>query len=154
MGRDLGNWRYARDRSDTVSGRTGRRARESETESFIGIGMHVVGSVDSAGVVRVAGTVLGNVNATRQVLVAHGGKVDGEVHAREAVLDGEIIGSIVAERVEVQASAVIHGDITASTLMIHEGAFLDVELVRQPGVAQREPARRPLDKRIALALTS
>ena len=128
-------------------------SQDSETVSFIGSGMQVVGSVESAGVVTVAGTVLGNVNAVKQVLVARGGRVDGDVRAREAVLDGEITGSIVAERVEVQASAVIHGGITASTLMIHEGAVLDVDLVLQPGVAQREAAGRPLDKRIALTLT-
>ncbi len=110
-------------------------ASESDTVSFIGGGMRVVGSVDSPGAVRVAGTVLGNVNAATQLLVARGGKVDGDVHALEAVLDGEITGSIVAERVEVQSSAVIHGDITASKLMIHEGAVLNVELVPQQGAA-------------------
>ena len=104
-------------------------ASANETVSFIGSGMEIVGSVNSPGVVRVAGTVLGNVKAATQVLVARGGKVDGDVHAREAVLDGEITGSIVAERVEVQSSAVIHGNITASKLMIHEGAWLNCELV-------------------------
>ncbi len=111
-------------------------ASASETVSLIGSGMQIVGSVDSPGVVRVAGTILGSVNAT-QVLVARGGKVDGDVHAREAVLDGEITGSIVADRVEVQASAVIHGDIQTSKLMIHEGAVLDVEVVPPSSVAQR-----------------
>ncbi len=119
-----------------VSRRTGESgAPESETVSFIGSGTQVVGSVDSAGVIKVAGTVLGNVSAARQVLVARGGKVDGDVHAHEAVVDGEITGSIVAERVEVQSSAVIHGDITTPNLMIHEGAVLDVEVVPQPRVA-------------------
>ena len=118
-----------------VSRQTGKPgAPESETVSFIGSGMHVVGSVDSAGVIKVAGTVLGNVNAARQVLVARGGKVDGDVHAHEAVVDGEISGSIVADRVEVQSSAVIHGDIMTPMLMIHEGAVLDVEVVPQPRV--------------------
>ncbi len=144
------------DGSDTVSGHgwTGRRARESETESFIGMGMEVVGSVDSAGVVSVAGTVHGNVNAARQVLVARGGKVDGDVRANEVVLDGEITGSIVAKRVEVQSSAVIRGEITTPNLVIHEGAVMDVELVPQPRGPRLEVAMRPLDKRIALALTS
>ncbi len=135
-----------------ADGRTGGRARESETVSLIGSGMLIVGSVDSAGLVSVAGTVLGNVNAARQVLVGRGGKVDGDVSAHEVVLDGEITGSIVAERVEVQSSAIIHGEITTSRLMIHEGAVLDVELALQPHVAQLEVAGRTRDKRV-LALT-
>ncbi len=115
-------------------------APENETVSFIGSGMQVVGSVESAGVVTVAGTVLGNVNAVKQVLVARGGRVDGDVRAGEAVLDGEVTGSIVAERVEVLSSAVIHGDITTSKLMIHEGAVLDVEVVPPGPIAQRGAA--------------
>ncbi len=112
----------------------------SDTVSFIGSDMQVVGSMESPGVIRVAGAVLGNVNAAMQVLVARGGKVDGDVHTREAVLDGEVSGSIVAERVEVQASAVIHGDITASKLIIHEGAVLNVEVVPPSSTAQRGAA--------------
>ena len=115
-------------------------ASADQTVSFIGSGMQIVGSVDSPGVVRVAGTILGSVNAAKQVLVARGGKVEGDVHAREVVLDGEITGSIVAERVEVQASAVVHGDITTPKLMIHEGAVLDVEVVPQVPLAQRGAA--------------
>ena len=66
--------------------------------------------------------------------------MDGDVYAREAVLDGEITGSIVAERVEVQASAVIHGEITTSKLMIHEGAMLDVQVLPPAPIAQRGAA--------------
>ena len=115
-------------------------ASERQTLTVIGSGMEIVGSLQSTGLVRVAGKVLGNVNAAGQVLVARGGHVDGDVHAREAVLDGEITGSIVAERVEVQASAVIHGDITASRLIIHEGAVLNVEVVPCAPMAKRGAA--------------
>ena len=115
-------------------------APAGETLTVIGSGMEIVGSLESTGLVNVAGRVLGNVNAAGQVRVARGGHVDGDVHAREAVLDGEITGSIVAERVEVQASAVIHGDITASKLIIHEGAVLNVEVVPPAPTAQRGAA--------------
>jgi cytoskeletal protein CcmA (bactofilin family) len=120
-----------------------RSSRESqEMVSVIGVGMQVVGSIESPGTVKVAGTVLGNVSAGGQVLVARGGRVDGDVQAPEAVLDGEISGSILAgERVEIQASAVIRGDITTPRLMVHEGAVLDVRVtkptptIRHQGVA-------------------
>ena len=39
------------------------------------------------------------------------------------------MGSIVAEeRVEIQPSAVIRGDIVTPSLMVHEGAMLDVQV--------------------------
>lgn len=94
--------------------------------SVIGEDMEVMGCVHSFGVVKVYGTVLGDVLADAQLLVAKGGRVEGDVCAREMVLNGEVYGSVVAEkRVEVQGSAVIHGDITTPRLMIHEGAAVD-----------------------------
>ncbi len=94
--------------------------------SVIGEDMEVVGCVRSSGVVKVSGTVLGDVLADAQLLIAKGGRVEGDVCAREMVLNGEVCGSVVAEkRVEVQGSAVIHGNITTPQLMIHEGAAVD-----------------------------
>jgi cytoskeletal protein CcmA (bactofilin family) len=83
------------------------------------------------------------VSADDQVLVAKGGRVEGDVHAREAVLDGEVMGSVVAEeRVEIQASAVIRGDIVTPRLMVHEGAILDVQVgkPKAASIAQRGAA--------------
>ena len=92
--------------------------------------MRVMGDVHCAGVVRVAGTVIGNVSADSQVLVSQGGRVEGAVQAAEAVLNGNVIGPIVANRVEIQASAVIRGKITTSCFVIHEGAVLDVDVTK------------------------
>jgi cytoskeletal protein CcmA (bactofilin family) len=103
----------------------------TDTLSVIAAGMHLEGNVQSSGVVKVSGIVLGNVSADNQVLVAKGGRVDGDVRTREAVLDGEVMGSIIAEeRVEIQASAVIRGDIVTPRLMVHEGAVLTVGVAR------------------------
>ncbi len=101
--------------------------------------MRVMGGVHCVGVLRVAGTVIGDVSADSQVLVAEGGRVEGAVQAEEAVLNGEVIGPIVADRVEIQASAVIRGEITTSRFMIHEGAVLDVD-VTKPVPAEEQDA--------------
>ncbi len=94
--------------------------------SVIGASMRVVGSVHSVSVVSVAGTVRGTVSADDQVIVTKGGRVEGDVEAREVVLNGEVHGSVDArERLEIQASAVVHGDLHASQLMVHEGAVVD-----------------------------
>ena len=110
--------------------RKSARTAALETVSCIAVGTRVLGDVHCAGVVEVAGTVIGDVSADSQVLVAKGGRVEGAVKAGEAVLNGEVIGPIVADRVEVQASAVIRGEITTSCFMIHEGAVLDVDVTR------------------------
>ena len=111
--------------------------------SVIGEDMEVVGSVHSTGIVQVSGTVLGDVLAGAQLLVAKGGRVEGDLCAREMVLSGEVYGSVVAEtRVEVQASAVIHGDITTPRLVIREGAAVngDVCMTHSEAVVQQGAA--------------
>ncbi len=122
----------------SVKRKSAKKAAE-ETFSSIGAGMRILGDVHCAGVVRVAGTVIGDVSADSQVLVAEGGRVEGAVQAVEAVLNGDVNGPIVADRVEIQASAVIRGEITTSCFMIHEGAVLDVD-VTKPVLAEEQDA--------------
>jgi cytoskeletal protein CcmA (bactofilin family) len=48
--------------------------------------------------------------------------VEGDLRTREAVLGGEVHGQVVAsERVEVQPTAAVHGDIITPRLLIQEG---------------------------------
>ena len=70
--------------------------------------------------------VLGIVSADDQVIVTKGGRVEGGVEAREVVLNGEVHGLVDAqERLEIQASAVVHGDLHAPRLVMLEGAVVD-----------------------------
>ncbi len=94
--------------------------------SVIGADMRVFGSVHSTSVVSVAGTVLGSVSADDQVIVTKGGRVEGGVEAREVVLNGEVRGQVDArERLEIQASAMVQGDLHARRLRLLEGAVVD-----------------------------
>ena len=115
----------------------GHGASESESAlSIIGSGMRVVGDITADGVVKIEGTVVGTVRAGRQVLVAKGGEVEGDVITREAIVGGEVRGTVVAEeRVEVQASSVVHGDITSKRLLVHEGGEIN-GVVRMGAPAQ------------------
>jgi cytoskeletal protein CcmA (bactofilin family) len=105
----------------------GHSAPESPgTLSIIGPGMRVVGDITADGVVKIEGTVVGTVRAGRQVLVAKGGEVEGDVITREAIIGGEVRGTVVAEeRVEIQASSVVHGDVTSRRLLVHEGGEIN-----------------------------
>src|SRR2546422_8497477 len=89
--------------------REGPRSPSREAAlSVIAAGTSIVGELSSDGIVKVEGTVVGSVRAERQVLVAKGGRIEGDVFTREAVVGGEIRGSILAdERVEVQTSSII-----------------------------------------------
>jgi len=94
--------------------------------SIIGLGMTVHGDVETAGVVKVEGTVNGHVAAGQQVLVAKGGQIDGDVDTGEAVIGGSVHGAVRATvRVEIQAGAVVQGDVTTKRISVAEGAVLN-----------------------------
>jgi len=94
--------------------------------SIIGAGMRVVGDISADGVVKIEGSVSGTVRAAKQVLVARGGEVEGDVVSREAIIGGEVRGAIYAEeRVELQTTSVVHGDVHTKRLLIQEGGEIN-----------------------------
>lgn len=100
----------------------GRAAPREAALSIVAAGTRIMGEVECDGVLKIEGTVIGTVRAARQVLVAKGGSIEGDVFTREAVVGGRIEGAILAdERVEVQASSAVHGDITTQRIVVQEG---------------------------------
>jgi cytoskeletal protein CcmA (bactofilin family) len=94
--------------------------------SIIGAGMRIVGDIAADGVVKIEGTVSGTVRAAKQVLVARGGEVEGDVISREAIIGGEVRGAIYAEeRVELQSTSIVHGDVSTKRLLIQEGGEIN-----------------------------
>src|SRR5207245_9991016 len=89
--------------------------------SIIGAGMRVVGDISADGVVKIEGSVNGTVRAAKQVLVARGGEVEGDVISREAIIGGDVRGAIyVEDRVGLQATTVLQGDVHTKKLLNHE----------------------------------
>src|SRR5213082_609917 len=85
--------------------------------SIIGTGMRVVGDITADGVVKIEGTVVGTVRAGRQVLVGKGGEVEGDVISREAIIGGEVRGSIRAdERIERKSTRLNSSHLTQSRM--------------------------------------
>ncbi|MGH7529875.1 MAG: bactofilin family protein [Gemmatimonadales bacterium] len=116
--------------------------------SIIGAGMRVVGDISADGVVKIEGSVTGTVRAAKQVLVARGGEVEGDVISREAIVGGEVRGAIYAEeRAELQATSVVHGDVSTKRLLVQEGGEINgvlrmgEEAGLPPATAHPAPAR-------------
>lgn len=124
-----------------------RGAQESAEAglSIIGMGMRVVGDITAEGVVKIEGSVVGSVRAGRQVLVAKGGEVEGDVVAREAIIGGEVRGAIRAEeRVELQTTSVVHGDIATRRLFVQEGGEINGVVRMGEGAVEEAGIRQPV----------
>jgi cytoskeletal protein CcmA (bactofilin family) len=106
-----------------------RRRSDQIPFSIIASDMTVIGDLETEGVVRVEGRVRGTVRAGTQVLVASGAVIEGDLHAQEAVIAGQVSGAIHArERVELQATALVAGDVLTPRISIIEGARITGEV--------------------------
>jgi cytoskeletal protein CcmA (bactofilin family) len=111
-----------RDADSTTSTRT----KGPETLSILAAGTRIKGEVEVDGVIKIEGTIEGTVRAHGQVLVVKGGIVEGDIYARQAIIGGEARGAVCAdERVEVQATSVVNGDITTPQITVLEGGRIN-----------------------------
>jgi cytoskeletal protein CcmA (bactofilin family) len=110
-----------------------RPVRSEAALTIIAPGTRVEGELASSGVVKVEGTVAGTIRAERQVLVARGGVVEGDIQTVEAVIGGRVNGGVTAtDRVEVQGGAAVHGDVSTKSLVVQEGGEIN-GLVKMTG---------------------
>jgi cytoskeletal protein CcmA (bactofilin family) len=116
-----------------------RRRTDQIPFSIIASDMTVIGDLETEGVVRVEGRVRGTVRVGSQVLVSEGAVIEGDLHTQEAVIAGQVTGGIHArERVELQATAMVAGDILTPRISIVEGARVTGE-VKMDTAAKAEP---------------
>jgi cytoskeletal protein CcmA (bactofilin family) len=116
-----------------------RRRTDQIPFSIIASDMTVIGDLETEGVVRVEGRVRGTVRVGSQVLVSEGAVIEGDLHTQEAVIAGQVSGAIHArERVELQATAMVAGDILTPRISIVEGARVTGE-VKMDTATKAEP---------------
>ena len=121
----------------------GRPGATDAILSIIAAGMHVVGDLEGPGLIKIDGRIDGSITGARQIIVGRDGSVRGNVQATEIILAGTIEGAIVAtERLEVQGSAVVTGDVHTRTIVVHEGARIN-STVRMSAGASIDSQERP-----------
>ena len=95
---------------------------------------------------EIEGNVDGNVNlANHQLTVGANGRLKAEVTAKSIIVIGQVIGDLTAtERIEVQATGVVEGDLKAPRLNVQEGAVLNGSIdMSAPGAADVKKPSQP-----------
>ncbi len=94
------------------------------TACVIGPKAHVKGEVAGDEDVVVEGIVEGQVRISRDLRVSTGGIVRATIEAQAVIVSGEVVGDCTAsQRVEIQASGRLTGNIRAPRIVIAEGAL-------------------------------
>jgi len=84
-----------------------------------------------------------------QLTVGANGKVKAEIHAKGVVIVGHVDGNVFGlERIEIQATGSVEGDVTAPKLVVAEGAQLNGAIKMtgkgdRSGIAGSEAAAAP-----------
>lgn len=110
----------------------------------------IVGDIDTDGTIRIDGRLEGSVRRAGVVILGVGAAIVGNVAAREVILGGSVQGDIRAsDRVELQPTAIVTGDVEAGTILIQEGGVLRGRLFvrpadegEQPSIAAAAPQQR------------
>jgi cytoskeletal protein CcmA (bactofilin family) len=107
-------------------------------DTLIGAGTRIIGDVQFTGGLHLDGHVKGNVDALPDsgatLSVSDGGVVEGGVAVPNVVLNGVVMGDILAhERVEIGATARVHGDVYYGLIEMAMGAEINGKLIHEPG---------------------
>jgi cytoskeletal protein CcmA (bactofilin family) len=118
-------------------------------QTVIGSDTRVKGEMTFDHDCRVLGHFEGSITSEGQLHVAEGATCKAEVEAESVVLDGTVEGNVTArQRVKLNASAKVNGDIVAATLEVADGAqvtgHVSVGPDQQP-TQRRSPRQEPED---------
>lgn len=107
---------------------------QSRIDTLIGAGTTITGDVVFSGGLRLDGEIRGNVKATGEqqgtLVVSEHARIEGEVSVAHMVINGTVIGPIVATgSLELQAKARVTGDVQYSSIEMHLGAVIQGQMV-------------------------
>lgn len=98
-----------------------------DTVANIGKSISIKGDLSGNEDLQIDGNVEGRIDLpSNQLTIGEDGKVKADIHAKAVIVVGHVHGNVSAtERIEVQASGVVDGDVRAPRLVVQEGAVLN-----------------------------
>jgi len=117
--------------------------REEEHMANVGKSITIKGDLTGDEDVLVEGKVEGKIELPQnQLTVGANGVVEAHVEAKTVIIVGRIAGDVVAnERLEVQGTGVVDGDVKSPRLIVEEGAVLNgsISMTKKEGADQPRP---------------
>lgn len=98
------------------------KKRYDSTDTLIGQGTHVDGTLISEAGLRIEGEYRGDIECKGDVIIGECGIARSNITARDVTVAGKVFGDITTKgRLTVTATGQLHGNVTASTLLIQDG---------------------------------
>jgi cytoskeletal protein CcmA (bactofilin family) len=95
-------------------------------ETLIGEQCTIIGNLTGAGLLKIDGTVTGDILWHDNVIIGPIGIYNGNLTCKNAIISGSVKGNVICEEtLTIDSMGRIHGDITAKHLIVKEGGNLD-----------------------------
>jgi cytoskeletal protein CcmA (bactofilin family) len=96
------------------------------TPSLLANGSRVVGDIATPGALMLGGSIQGDGDVRGELSIGRDASWQGEVRAVSAAVAGQVLGGIVVtERIEIAATAVIRGRVSARSIAMARGATIE-----------------------------
>ncbi|CAH0295918.1 MULTISPECIES: polymer-forming cytoskeletal protein [unclassified Pedobacter] len=95
---------------------------QQEISTLIGLGFTITGDLKGKAVVRIDGTVIGNVNVEGGIVLGEKGMIKGDIQTASAIIYGTVNGNVKAQNLEIKKTGRVNGDIKTEALEIELGA--------------------------------
>jgi len=98
-----------------------------DTVANIGKSISIKGDLSGNEDLQIDGNVEGRIDLpSNQLTIGEDGKVKADIHAKAVIVVGHVTGNVSAtERIQVEASGIVDGDVRAPRLVVQEGAVLN-----------------------------
>jgi len=111
----------------------------------IGKSITIKGDLSGNEDLQIDGTVEGRIDLpNNQLTIGAEGRVKAEVHAKAVIVIGHVTGNLsAADRIQVEATGIVDGDVKAPRLVIQEGAMLNGGVEMSSGTAAKSSHMAP-----------
>ncbi len=95
---------------------------QQQISTLIGYGYEIKGEISGPSVIRIEGSVIGNVTTEGGLILGEKGKITGNITTQSAIIHGNVTGNVRAVQLEIKKTGFVNGDIKTETLEIELGA--------------------------------
>ena len=103
-----------------------KSASSKGASTLISQGSQVDGSLSCESDLRIDGRFNGSIESSGDVVIGESAVARSNITAKEVIIAGKVYGDIAAEgKLPITSTGQMHGDVTASSLIIMEGGILN-----------------------------
>lgn len=98
------------------------KTKLGKIDNLIGKYLSIEGNISAGGSIRIDGQIKGGVESQGDIYVGETGVISGDVRVKNMLVAGMVTGNVHADRLEIERTGRLVGDIRVLRLMVAEGA--------------------------------